>query len=77
MTPLAKRGKTSTGWFFGFKLHLLANDCGELLNVCITPGNVNDRQPVEALSRQIFGKLFGDKGYLSQALFEPLFQRGL
>jgi hypothetical protein len=41
----AGRGKTSTGWFFGFKLHLVINDRGELLNALLTPGNVDDRKP--------------------------------
>ncbi len=77
MAGLAQRGKTSTGWFFGFKLHLIVNEQGELLQVCLTPGNVDDRTPVEALTRDLWGKLFGDKGYLSQALFQRLFPRGL
>lgn len=71
-SELAERGKTSTGWFFGFKLHLVFNDCGELLNLVLTPGNVDDRQPVPRLVRRLFGKLFGDKGYLSQKLCEEL-----
>jgi hypothetical protein len=70
---LAERGKTSTGWFFGFKLHLVFNDRGELLNVTLTPGNVDDRKPVPQLVRNLFGKLFGDRGYLSQPLFEELY----
>ncbi len=74
---LAARGKNSIGWFYGFKLHLIISDSGELLAVQITPGNVDDRKPVEALSADLFGKLFGDKGYISQALFETLFERGL
>ena len=69
---LAERGKTSTGWFFGFKLHLIFNDRGELLNLMLTPGNVDDRNPVPKMARRLFGKLFGDKGYLSQKLFEEL-----
>lgn len=69
---LAARGKTSTGWFFGFKLHLVFNDCGELLNLVLTAGNVDDRKPVPRLVRRLFGKLFGDKGYLSKKLFEEL-----
>lgn len=77
MAGLAKRGKTSTGWFFGFKLHLLTNDRGELLNVCFTPGNVDDRKPVLALAQHLFGKLFGDKGYIDKKLFERLFVRGV
>jgi hypothetical protein len=77
MAGLARRGKTSTGWFFGFKLHLIANDRGELLNVCFTAGNVDDRKPVEALAQKLFGKLFGDKGYLGKKLFERLFLRGV
>lgn len=69
---LAARGKTSTGWFFGFKLHLVVNDRGEILQLCITPGNVDDRKPVPRLVRKLFGKLFGDKGYISQPLARSL-----
>jgi transposase len=70
----AQRGKTSTGWFYGFKLHLVINDRGELLNVQLTPGNVDDRKPVPDLAKQLFGKLIGDKGYISQPLVELLRQ---
>ncbi len=69
----ARRGKTSVGWFYGFKLHLVVNDRGELLAFCLTPGNVDDRRPVPRLARRLFGTLFGDKGYISQALAEALF----
>jgi Transposase DDE domain len=69
---LAARGKTSMGWFFGFKLHLVVNDCGELLAFYVTPGNVDDRQPVPRLAQRLFGKLFGDKGYISQPLADQL-----
>lgn len=69
---LAARGKTSTGWFFGFKLHLVVNDRGEILQLCITPGNVDDRKPVLRLVKRLFGKLFGDKGYVSQPLMQSL-----
>ncbi len=68
----ARRGKTTLGWFYGFKLHLVVNDRGELLAFCLTPGNVDDRRPVPRLVRRLFGKLFGDKGYISQALAEQL-----
>jgi hypothetical protein len=74
---LAQRGKTSTGWFFGFKLHLIVNEVGELLAFCLTPGNVDDRQPLPELTKELFGKLFGDKGYICQRLFELLFERGV
>lgn len=69
---LAERGKTSTGWFFGFKLHLIINDRGELLNLTLTPGNIDDRKPVPKLVRKLFGKLFADKGYISKKLAEEL-----
>ena len=72
---LAARGKTADGWFFGFKVHLPFNDQGALLNFTLTPGNIDDRTPVPALARHLFGKLFGDKGYLSQALAPEIFQR--
>ena len=68
----ARRGKTSVGWFYGFKLHLVVNDRGDLLTFCLTPGNVDDRRPVSRLARRLFGKLFGDKGYISAALAEQL-----
>jgi len=74
---LAKQGCTSMGWFFGFKLHLIINDKGELLAVHLTPGNTDDRKPIDTLTKNLFGKLFGDKGYLSQALFEKLFEQGV
>lgn len=69
---LARRGKCSTGWFFGFKLHLICNDRGELLNIALSPGNVDDRQPVPDLVKELFGKIFADKGYISQALSSQL-----
>jgi hypothetical protein len=71
----ARRGKTSVGWFYGFKLHLVVNDRGELLAFCLTPGNVDDRRPVSHLARRLSGKLFGDRGYISQDLAEELFVR--
>jgi hypothetical protein len=74
---LAKIGKTTMGWFFGFKLHLAINECGELLAVQLTPGNVDDREPVPHLAQRLFGKLFGDKGYISAELFAELWDRGL
>ena len=69
---LAERGKTSVDWFFGFKLHVVFNDCGELLTFRLTPGNVDDRAPVPEFAKHLFGKLFGDKGYLSQPLLKQL-----
>jgi IS5 family transposase len=74
---IAKRGKTSIGWFYGFKLHLVVNERGELLAFYITPGNVDDRKPVAHLTKGLTGKLFGDKGYISKALFEALLAEGL
>jgi hypothetical protein len=74
---LAKRGKNSIGWFFGFKLHIIINDEGELLAFKLTPANTDDRTPVPEMTRGIWGKLFGDKGYLSQPLFDLLFKQGL
>lgn len=73
----AQRGKTTMGWFFGFKLHLAINECGDLLAATLTPGNVDDRKPVPALVRRLIGKLFGDKGYISAALFRELWEHGL
>lgn len=59
----AARGKTSVGWFYGFKVHLVVNDEGDLLAFCLTPGHVDDRRPVPKLARRLFGTLFGDNGF--------------
>lgn len=74
---LAKRGKSSMGWFFGFKLHLCINHMGELLSVDVTQGNVDDRVPVEKMGKNLFGKLFGDRGYISKKLSEKLLSKGV
>ena len=74
---LAARGKNSMGWFYGFKLHLIVNDLGELLAVYLTSGNIDDRKPVKHMTQGIFGKIFGDKGYISKELFTSLFERDL
>jgi transposase len=71
---LAARGKTSVDWFYGFKLHVVVNDRGELLNVMLTPGNQDDRTPVPKLLQQLFGKVFADKGYISQKLAKALLE---
>lgn len=70
-------GKSSTGWKFGFKLHLIINEHGELLAFKLTPANTDDRQPVPDMTQDLFGQLFGDRGYISQQLFEDLYKRGL
>ena len=75
---VAGRGKSSTGWFYnlkvtsGFKLHLMVDDCGEVLSFSITRGNVDDRVPVPKMAKNFIGKLFGDKGYISKKLTELL-----
>ena len=74
---MAVRGKSTLGYFFGFKLHLVVNDQGELLSFVLSPGNVDDRVPVLTLVKKLWGKLFADKGYVKQALFEQLFEQGI
>ncbi len=74
---LVKWGKNSVGWHFGFKLHLIINDCGELLAFSLTPANVDDRKPVPDMTKDLIGnascfksaeppnalaQLFGDRG---------------
>jgi Transposase DDE domain len=74
---LAARGKTSMGWFFGFKLPLVFNDLNEIVACKLTPGQVHDTQPVPQLTKNLLGKLFGDKGYIGKTLAEKLLRRGL
>lgn len=74
---LANWGKSSLGWYFGFKLHLIINEFGELISFMITPANVDDRKPVPEMAKNLEGKLFGDRGYISNQLFELLLQQHL
>jgi transposase len=73
----AALGKSTMGWFFGFKLHLIINEKGELLQAHLTPGNVDDRKPVRNMTRKLMGLIFADKGYIDQKLFQNLYERGL
>jgi hypothetical protein len=76
---IAKIGKSTMGWFFGFKLHLIINEKGELLNFSLSKGNVDDRNEkiVSNMSENLFGKIFADKGYISKKLFQMLFSNGI
>ena len=76
---LAARGKSSMGWFYGFKLHLIVNEKGELVSFFVTPGNTPDNnvETVTKLAEKMQGKLFGDRGYISRDLFAALWQQGV
>ena len=76
---MATKGQCSIGWFFGFKLHLIVNDKGEILDFMLTQGNVDDREPLKNhnFHKRIFGKIYGDKGYIGKDLFEQLFIDGV
>jgi hypothetical protein len=76
---IAQVGKSTMGWFYGFKLHIAISDTGEILNFAVTQANVDDREPLksESFLKAVFGKLFADKGYISQKLTEILFAGGI
>ena len=75
---LAAHGKSSMGWFYGFKLHLIVNEKGELISFFITPGNTPDNniETVTKLAKRMHGKLFGGRGYISKDLFAALWKQG-
>ncbi|HHE40388.1 MAG TPA: IS982 family transposase, partial [Candidatus Cloacimonetes bacterium] len=76
---LTTKGQCSIGWFYGLKLHCVINDRGEIPDFVLTPGNVDDRKAMTGtnLLSRIYGKLFGDKGYIFQTIFEQLFIDGI
>jgi Transposase DDE domain len=74
---IAQRGVSSTGWFYGFTVPRVINDCGELRAVRVTPGTGEDRKPVPTLARRLFGKRVGERGSISQALFAQLWEPGV
>ena len=67
---LAKKSKSTMGWYFGFKLHLIINDIGEIIAFKITSSTTDDRKVVPSMTEGLIGKISGDKGYISQPLFE-------
>jgi len=74
---IAKRGRHSMGWFFGFKLHLIINNKGEIIRFCLTKANVDDRKPLRALCKNLQGIIAGDKGYIGKQGEEELAKQGL
>ena len=77
---LAKRGKDSVGWFYGFKLHIIVNEKGEILSFDLTSGNGDDRKSLKKMIKDIEGKvlkIFGDRGYISQTLSEELLSKNI
>lgn len=72
---VAHHGKGTMGWSYGFKLHLIINHLGEIVALKLTTGNVDDREPVSDMADSIFGKLYGDKGYISKALSGELLEK--
>ena len=74
---MAKRGRTTMGWFFGFKLHVAMNHKGQIMAVKITAGNTDDRDPVPDITKNLKGIIAADKGYISHTLFDELYMRGL
>lgn len=76
---IANTGKSTVGWFYGFKLHIIINDKGEILNFTITQASADDREPLkqERFLDKIFGKLFADKGYIGKKLTQLLFIDGI
>lgn len=74
---IGKIGKSTKGWFFGLKLHIIIDDQGNLVSVKITPGNTDDRYFLQEMTKKIKGLLFGDKGYISKDLFSRLYEKGV
>ncbi len=74
---IAARSKTTRGWFYGLKLHLIINRAGGIVKASFSPGNKDDRQQLELMIKNLFGKVFGDRGYISQKLFQQLLEQGI
>ena len=77
MDGIASRGHHSMGWFYGFKLHLVVNNNGEIINVYFSRGNKNDIIGLDKMTKDLNGKLFGDKGYISDKHKQELKKRKL
>ena len=73
----AARGKTTKGWFYGLKMHVINNLQGELVNASFSFGNKDDRKHFAGMTQGIWGKVFGDRGYISKKLFEELLPKNI
>ena len=74
---IAARSKTTKGWFYGLKLHLLINQRGGIIKVSFSSGNKDDREQLKLMIKGLFGKVFGDRRYISQELFRELLEQGI
>lgn len=74
---MAKRGKNTMGWFFGFKLHLIINNKGQIMAVRITPANTDERHALLHMKKGLKGKIYADKGYVGKNIFRQLWEKGL
>ena len=76
---IAEKVKSTMGWYVGFKLHLLCNEKGEIINFVLTKANIDDRNEsvIDTLTDKVFGKLYADKGYISQSLLGRLWDEGV
>ncbi len=76
---MPKKARALWGWYVGFKLHLSCNEKSEIINFVLTKANVDDRNEnvIDTLTDKVFGKLYADKGYISQSLFGKLFYDGI
>ena len=74
---IAARAKTTKGWFYGLKLHLIINRSGGIVKASFSPGNKDDRKQLKLMIKDMFGKIFGDRGYISQKLFQELLEQGV
>lgn len=77
LSGLARRGKGTMGWFYGFKLHLIVNHQGGIVAAKITPANIHDTKPVKEMVVNSMDKLYADKGYIGKALASDLLERGV
>lgn len=74
---LANRSKTIKGWFHGLKIHLIINLEGVLVKASFSSGNKDDRAHFKTMISNIYGKVFGDRGYISKPLFDELMTKGI
>lgn len=75
LIQIATRGKSSMGWFFGCKLHVIMNASGHLVSTALSNGHTADIKMVEQLVSGFKAKLYADRGYISSKLKSQLRQQ--
>ena len=72
----ATKSKTHTGWFYGFRLHIIVNEWMEILGCKIASGSKDERKVLASMWDNIIGMIVADAGYIGKQWAEKAKEGG-